>query len=38
MNLGLRAVYLAYADPFTKRRVEIHAPIEIFLKEFGFAG
>jgi hypothetical protein len=38
MNLGLRAVYLAYADPFTKKRVEIHAPIENFLKEFGFAG
>jgi hypothetical protein len=37
MNLGLRAVYLAYADPFTKKRVEIHAPTENFLKEYGFA-
>jgi 23S rRNA-/tRNA-specific pseudouridylate synthase len=37
MNLGLRAVHLAYADPFTKRRVEIHAPTENFLKEYGFA-
>jgi 23S rRNA pseudouridine1911/1915/1917 synthase len=37
MNLGLRAVHLAYADPFTKKRVEIHAPTENFLKEYGFA-
>jgi RluA family pseudouridine synthase len=36
LPLGLRAVRLAYADPFTKRRVEIHAPTENFLKEFGF--
>ncbi len=35
-SLGLRAVRLAYADPFTKRRVEIRAPAEKFLKEFGF--
>jgi RluA family pseudouridine synthase len=35
-QLGLRAVRLAYTDPFTKRRVEIHAPTEQFLKEFGF--
>jgi RluA family pseudouridine synthase len=34
--LGLRAVRLAYVDPFRKRRVEIHAPTETFLKEFGF--
>jgi RluA family pseudouridine synthase len=34
--LGLRAVRLAYADPFTKKRVEIHAPTEKFLKEYGF--
>ena len=34
--LGLRAVRLAYVDPFTKRRVDIHAPTEAFLKEFGF--
>jgi len=34
--LGLRAVRLAYVDPFTKRRVEIHAPTDPFLKEFGF--
>ena len=36
LPLGLRAVRLAYTDPFTKRRVEIHAPMEDFLKEFGF--
>ena len=35
-QLGLRSVRLAYTDPFTKRRVEIHAPTEQFLKEFGF--
>lgn len=34
--LGLRAVRLAYADPFTKKRVEIHAPVETFCREFGF--
>lgn len=35
-NLGLRAVKLAYADPFTRRRVEIRAPVENFCREFGF--
>lgn len=35
-RLGLRAVKLAYKDPFTKRRVEIRAPTDGFLKEFGF--
>src|SRR5579862_2086092 len=35
-QLGLRAVRLAYVDSFTKRRVEIHAPTEKFLKEYGF--
>ena len=35
-NLALRAVRLAYTDPFTKKRVEIHAPTEKFLKEYGF--
>jgi len=28
---------LAFTDPFTKKRVEIHAPVENFLKEFGFS-
>ena len=36
LPLGLRAMALAYSDPFTRRRVEIHAPGESFLKEFGF--
>jgi len=35
-RLGLRAVRLAYADPFTRRRVEIRAPMESFCREFGF--
>ena len=35
-NLALRAVRLAYTDPFTKKRVEIRAPTEKFLKEYGF--
>jgi RluA family pseudouridine synthase len=38
LPLGLRAVRLAYIDPFTKKPVEIRAPTEDFLKEFGFAG
>jgi len=36
-RLGLRAVALAYRDPFTKRPVRIHADMEGFLSEFGFA-
>jgi RluA family pseudouridine synthase len=35
-NLGLRAASLAYADPFTKRHVQIEAPIEAFCREYGF--
>lgn len=35
--LGLRAVKLAYEDPFTRRHVEISAPVADFLSEFGFA-
>ncbi len=35
-NLGLRAVRLAYADPFTRKRVEIRARIEDFCREHGF--
>ena len=34
--LGLRAVGLAYADPFTRRPVRIEAPTDAFLKTFGF--
>ena len=36
LELGLRAVRLAYVDPFTRRRVEIRAPTEGFLREYGF--
>ena len=35
-RLGLRAVRLAYKDTFTRRPITILAPVEIFLKEFGF--
>ena len=35
--MGLRAVGLAYRDPFTGRPVTIRAPVEEFLKYFGFA-
>jgi RluA family pseudouridine synthase len=34
--LGLRAVRLAFLNPFTKKRVDIRAPRETFLQEFGF--
>lgn len=34
--IGLRAVSLAYVDPFDKRRVRITAPTENFVREFGF--
>jgi 23S rRNA pseudouridine1911/1915/1917 synthase len=37
-GMGLRAVQLAYDDPFTRRRVEIEAPTDLFLKQFGFKG
>jgi 23S rRNA pseudouridine1911/1915/1917 synthase len=35
-KIGLRAVTLAYNDPFNGRRVEIHAPASSFIKEYGF--
>jgi RluA family pseudouridine synthase len=35
--LALRAVFLAYNDPFTRRRVEIRAPADRFLTCYGFA-
>ena len=35
-ELGLRAIYLAYVDPFVRRRVEIRAPVEEFAREYGF--
>jgi RluA family pseudouridine synthase len=36
VNLALRAVGLAYADPHTQRRVEIRASAEEFLHDYGF--
>jgi len=36
-RLALRAVQLAYPDPFQNRRVSIEAPTGEFLREFGFA-
>jgi hypothetical protein len=35
-RLGLRAVRLAYADPFTRRQTKIRAPMEAFCRDFGF--
>jgi RluA family pseudouridine synthase len=35
-KLGLRAVSLAYVDPFTRRRVHIRAEAKSFGREFGF--
>ena len=35
-QLGLRAVRLAYVDPFMRRHVEIRAPIGDFVREYGF--
>jgi RluA family pseudouridine synthase len=36
-KLALRAVQLNFRDPFTRRMVNIRAPIEEFLQEYGFA-
>jgi RluA family pseudouridine synthase len=35
-RLGLRAVSLAYQDPFTRRRIEIRAPMEAFCRGYRF--
>ncbi|MEP6662666.1 MAG: RluA family pseudouridine synthase [Verrucomicrobiota bacterium] len=34
--IGLRSVSLSYFDPFSKKRIRIHAPSENFVREFGF--
>lgn len=34
--LALRAVALEYQDPFTRRAVRIRAPVDDFLREYGF--
>jgi RluA family pseudouridine synthase len=36
LSLGLRAVRLEFVNPFTKKRVDIRASQDWFLKEFGF--
>jgi RluA family pseudouridine synthase len=36
LPLALRAVRLSYVDPFTRRKVEIRAPTEGFLREYRF--
>ncbi len=36
LEFGLRGVQLDYTDPFTRKRVEIHAPCKYFLKDYGF--
>ncbi len=38
LPLGLRAVRLAYTDPFVRQRVQITAPTGAFLKEYHFSG
>jgi RluA family pseudouridine synthase len=35
-RLGLRAIKLVYHDTFTRKRVDIRAPMEKFMAEFGF--
>ncbi|HEX3799208.1 MAG TPA: RluA family pseudouridine synthase [Verrucomicrobiae bacterium] len=35
-RLALRAVKLSYPDPFQKRPIYIQAPVENFLREYGF--
>ena len=36
LGMGLRAVGLAYRDPFTRKDVWIRAPVKEFLSQFGF--
>ena len=35
-EMGLRAVRLCFADPFTRKPVDIRAPIDKFCREYGF--
>jgi RluA family pseudouridine synthase len=35
-RVGLRAIKLRYRDPFQKRTIQISAPVEEFLREYGF--
>jgi 23S rRNA pseudouridine1911/1915/1917 synthase len=38
LPLALRAVFLGYTDPFTRRTIRIRAPVDEFLREHGFEG
>lgn len=35
-EMGLRAVRLTFADPFTRKLIDIRAPMEKFCREYGF--
>jgi 23S rRNA pseudouridine1911/1915/1917 synthase len=35
-EMGLRAVRLGFADPFTRRPIDIRAPLDKFCREYGF--
>lgn len=35
-EMGLRAIELAFSDPFTKRLIRIRAPIDEFCRKYGF--
>ena len=35
-ELGLRAIGLSYVDPFTRRQVDIRAPLAEFARQYGF--
>lgn len=35
-EMGLRAVRLTFADPFTRKPIDIRAPIDKFCREYGF--
>jgi hypothetical protein len=37
-ELGLRAIGLAFTDPFTRRPVQIRAPFDEFCRKYGFQG
>jgi len=37
-GLALRAIGLAYRDPFNRREIRIEAPAEAFCRQYGFAG
>jgi 23S rRNA-/tRNA-specific pseudouridylate synthase len=36
LPMGLRSVQLVFVSPFTKKRVDIRAPKEAFLRQYGF--